>query len=375
MAEICIELDPETVATLEAEGDQIGVGSAAEYCQWLVEHRDAMPESPDRDHLLEAYRERFVDMKGELESAQAVPAEASESETADTEPPEQSEPEQPETPERPEPEPTQPATPETGSPAARTGEAKTDGGSPQVVANTDGGQPAPSPESSFELKGGPRTTVSSRPTEASGPSPAAVRAQREQAESEHTQSTLEDPESAFNSVNLKPERVKRIESDPVSEDATVLGSVETDRVDELSRRAVAKTRKKLKRDVETGLEYSSSTDISDESIRLGEDIVDIDHLLCPRPVRRDGRPATRGRGSGRCLPPGRAPCAKVGLRHRPLRGLSSWLRRSRQLVALRQGGPRAGRGHRRRERFPHLALHWVGQQKGKLSGLPFESQP
>lgn len=90
--------------------------------------------------------------------------------------------------------------------------------------------------------------------------------------------TTTDKTEIISAMNLTPERVERIREDPVAEDAGVLGSVEVDRLDELSRRAVAKTRKRLDRDVETGLEYTSSTGLAADDVRPGEDVVDLESL-------------------------------------------------------------------------------------------------
>ncbi|WP_242695485.1 MSCRAMM family adhesin SdrC [Halomontanus rarus] len=90
--------------------------------------------------------------------------------------------------------------------------------------------------------------------------------------------TTTDRTEIISAMNLTPERVERIREDPVAEDAGVLGSVEIDRLDELSRRAVAKTRERLDRNVETGLEYTSSTGLAAADVRPGEDVVDLESL-------------------------------------------------------------------------------------------------
>lgn len=85
------------------------------------------------------------------------------------------------------------------------------------------------------------------------------------------------------SVNFTPERIERIRDDPVADDADVLGTIEVDRLDELSRRAVAKTRERLDRNVQTGLEYSSTTALAADApdVRPGEDVTDLDELDLP----------------------------------------------------------------------------------------------
>jgi len=82
-------------------------------------------------------------------------------------------------------------------------------------------------------------------------------------------------------MHLRPERVQRVQEDPVTEDADSLKDVETNRLDELSRQAVAETRKQLDREVETGLEYSSTTSLGNSDVRPGEDLADLDALDVP----------------------------------------------------------------------------------------------
>lgn len=81
-------------------------------------------------------------------------------------------------------------------------------------------------------------------------------------------------------MHLDPERVQRINEDPVARDAGQLADVTTKRVDEFSRRAVAETRERLDRDVETGLEYESSAAMSAD-VRPGEDLADLDAIDVP----------------------------------------------------------------------------------------------
>ena len=81
--------------------------------------------------------------------------------------------------------------------------------------------------------------------------------------------------------NFTPERVQRVTDDDLTTEVESLSGVVTDRLDELTRRAVAKTRKRLDRDVETGLEYRSNTTIDAEDVKPGEDIADLDALPVP----------------------------------------------------------------------------------------------
>lgn len=110
------------------------------------------------------------------------------------------------------------------------------------------------------------------------------------------------------SMHLAPERVERIRGDPVSDDADVLGSVQIERLDELSRRAVAKTRRRLNRDVETGLAYASSTGLEDDHVRPGEDVVELESLSVPGydDERVERRRAVAGRAIAYLRDAGRA---------------------------------------------------------------------
>lgn len=105
-------------------------------------------------------------------------------------------------------------------------------------------------------------------------------------------------DAGITSMHLRPERVQRINEDPVARDAGQLADVTTQRVDEFSRRAVAETRRRLDRDVETGLDYDSSTAMSTD-VRPGEDLADLDAIDVPG--RSDERVAERRAVVGRAL--------------------------------------------------------------------------
>ena len=137
-----------------------------------------------------------------------------------------------------------------------------------------GSEPDPNPEPSGNANGAEATNADS------GPEPNAG-----------------DEQSS--SASLTPERVARIPEDSVLEDAGMLGTVETERLDELTRRAVATTRKRLNRDVETGLEYRSSTRLADDSVRPGADIADLGSLSVPG--RSDDTIERRRRAVGQAL--------------------------------------------------------------------------
>lgn len=92
---------------------------------------------------------------------------------------------------------------------------------------------------------------------------------------EETEDTSDDFDGG-----LTPERVKRIADDDLSRNVDELNGVATSRIDEMARRAVARTRKRLGREVETGLRYRSTAAMSDD-VRPGEDVADLDSIDVP----------------------------------------------------------------------------------------------
>lgn len=81
-------------------------------------------------------------------------------------------------------------------------------------------------------------------------------------------------------VNGRP-RAVRISDDPVTEVADELTGVHGDRLDEVARRAVSKTRRRLGDGAGTGLSYRSTTAIRNDGTRPGADITDLDALDVP----------------------------------------------------------------------------------------------
>lgn len=77
-----------------------------------------------------------------------------------------------------------------------------------------------------------------------------------------------------------PERVTRMTDEDLSRDAGQLSGVESERLDELARRAVARSRERLGRDVSTGLDYDSTTTIDDD-LPPGADLVDLEDVDVP----------------------------------------------------------------------------------------------
>ncbi|ELZ13280.1 hypothetical protein C477_22530 [Haloterrigena salina JCM 13891] len=268
MQALSIELEDETVDALEAERELFGFESRQAYVRWIVEHRGSIDAGagPDRDRkrdrLLADHRERIT----RLEERVATLAQAVESDRADGE-----------------------------SRAADDSAAKTADESAERTPDGDETEPADrdrhpdgtpvNREPVLEVHGSPRTVRqgpdSSVSTESTDSTARAEPADGEGDPSPTTSETTETESTGEKPSGLSPERVARIREDPVHEDAGVLGSVETERLDELSRRAVATTRKRLNRDVQTGLEYTSSTRLAGDGVRPGEDITELDELSIP----------------------------------------------------------------------------------------------
>ncbi|NUB91767.1 hypothetical protein HT576_12145 [Haloterrigena sp. SYSU A121-1] len=268
MQALSIELEDETVDALEAERELFGFESRQAYVRWIVEHRGSIDAGagPDRDRkrdrLLTDHRERIA----RLEERVATLAQAVESDRADGEPR---------------------AADDSAAETADESVERTLEGSETEGDERDRrteGTPV-NREPVLEVHGSPRTVRqspdSSVATESTDSTTRAEPADGEGDPSPTASETTETESTGENPSGLSPERVARIREDPVHEDAGVLGSVETERLDELSRRAVATTRKRLNRDVQTGLEYTSSTRLAGDGVRPGEDITELDELSIP----------------------------------------------------------------------------------------------
>lgn len=81
-------------------------------------------------------------------------------------------------------------------------------------------------------------------------------------------------------ANLAPSTV-RLEDDAVAELADELAGVQDHRMDEVVRRAVAKTRRRLGEGTETGVDYRSSAALREAGPRPGAEITDLDELAVP----------------------------------------------------------------------------------------------
>lgn len=87
-----------------------------------------------------------------------------------------------------------------------------------------------------------------------------------------------DPETF--EADLAP-ATARIADDSVGEVADELARAQDEAVDELARRAAAKTRRQLGEGTETGLDYSSTTALDAEGPRPGADVADLDSVDVP----------------------------------------------------------------------------------------------
>ena len=222
MRTLSVELDEETVQALEVERSLIGFESRAEYVRWIVNHRAAIDQGTEAGELLSAYSERITDLESRLE---AIETDSDETADKHTE------------------------AERTNAPTAASTDGPDESGQ-RPRASADGGW-----------------TQSVEGETVDGP----------------TRSGGDRVGSEIEATNLRPERVERVRDETLAEDAGVLGNVEGDRLDELSRRAVAKTRSRLNRDVETGLEYRSTTSLAETSsdVRPGADVTDLDALSVP----------------------------------------------------------------------------------------------
>ncbi|WP_121742691.1 hypothetical protein [Natronorubrum halophilum] len=244
MRALSIELEDDLVDALEAERELFGFESRQAYVRWIIANRGSIEAEQradhggERDRSMADYDARLAHLEERVASLMETIDRNDESDSrADG--------------------------PERATDAART---------------TD--------ESVLEVRGSPRTVRQSPDSSGQSAEEAADSgpADRTREESEPEGAAEANSSSGGRSVDsstLTPERVARIPEDPVLEDAGVLGSVETERLDELSRRAVASTRKRLDRDVQTGLEYASSTRLASSDVRPGEDITDLDALSVP----------------------------------------------------------------------------------------------
>ncbi|QFU83476.1 hypothetical protein [Natronorubrum aibiense] len=286
MRALSVELEDELVDALEAERALFGFESRQAYVRWIIEHRGSIEaDQPadrsgdrdrDRDRLLAEYGKRLNRLEDRV-SALSSTADRDEDRTDDGADAGD----------------TNGATPTSTVDAA---DSDRDGYVPadqrDRSSQCDDAETMQSAEPVLEVRGSPRTVrhgpeaTDQRDGEASRTA-SGTRADGGSAATDDssvatTDAAVEsDADQTAATPTLSPERVARIPEDPVVEDAGVLGSVETERLDELSRRAVATTRKRLNREVQTGLEYTSSTRLADDGVRPGEDVADLEALSIP----------------------------------------------------------------------------------------------
>jgi len=273
MAEFRLSVDEDTESALQKEADMLGFAGPAAYLDWIVENRTAIERGTDAPRLVEDYRERVEALEERLAAAGVDPDAVAGESVSDA----------------------RPATGPSGSagtdppPASGSGptvdtlETSADlrHHRPDTGGSTDVGTDAGAGGDLGGQEIGPDAIHATDATEATD-------------ETDATDATTTDddqPRAAsdggvaaadeFSSMHLTPERVQRVSEDAVAEDADSLSAVETKRIDELSRRAVAETRQRLDRDVETGLEYDATSPLANDGVRPGEDLADLDALSVP----------------------------------------------------------------------------------------------
>lgn len=266
MPEFRVTVDSEVADAFHTEVDLLGFGDPDEYLSWIVDNRASIEQGTESAELLESYHERLVALEERLAAEGVDPATVD----ADADPVSEARPSEPAT------QSTTAARGSSGQPAstddATTASDATAGGGPNVdrIETSTDRSPAVQTGGTADSGGDPERTQATA-TDASEP----------RAASDGGVSARADPDSEITSMHLRPERVQRVQEDPVSQDADSLKTVETDRIDEFSRRAVAETRQQLDREVETGLDYDSATTIDDTDVRPGEDLANLDALDVP----------------------------------------------------------------------------------------------
>ncbi|AGN00141.1 hypothetical protein L593_00930 [Salinarchaeum sp. Harcht-Bsk1] len=283
MPEFRVAVDPETADAFQTEVDLLGFGDADEYLSWVVDNRASIEQGTESAELLDSYHERLVALEERLAAEGVDPATVD----ADTDPVSDARPDTIGTSDRTS---TTDATTAKGSSSGRStqstlSDSQADGvdtiaTSSDLSPSVDTGGTAANPDGREGVNAGGAS--SSEGDEQRAASDGGVSAEAE-----------------ITSMHLQPERVQRVREDPVTRDADSLKDVETNRLDELSRRAVAETRQQLDREVETGLDYDSATTLGDSDVRPGEDLADLDALDVPG--RTQGLVEARRVAVGRAL--------------------------------------------------------------------------
>ncbi|WP_440769268.1 hypothetical protein [Natronorubrum sp. DTA28] len=285
MQALSVELEDDTVAALEAERELFGFESRQAYVRWIIEHRgsidaDGYDLDTTQDRLLADHGQRLARLEERVATIAArVDRDGDGTQSIDDSAPVDNAAE------------TNDTSSRTGGESAHDGDVTDDTADRAKTRGRHPRRDAPEGESPIEVRGSPRTvrqgpdsTVRSDDDHSSPEREAQQPRSTDHGASSSGSNAESEPTTASTtekSGGLSPERIARIPEDPVHEDAGMLGNVESERLDELSRRAVATTRKRLNRDVQTGLEYTSSTRLAGAGVRPGEDIADLDALSIP----------------------------------------------------------------------------------------------
>jgi len=291
MPEFRVAVDSETADALQTETDLLGFRDSESYLSWIVDNRAAIEQGTESAELLDSYRDRLVALEERLAAegvdpadvetgtdplSNATPANAG---AADPTPGTTTTSERPTTSEQSTFDGSN-ATSNNATSAAANGSEETERAASNLTRTTNSRSDVDRIETSADRSPSIETGGSSSSPSATGHSDGAT----EDSSADEPRAASDGgvrAEAEITSMHLQPERVQRVREDPVTEDAGSLKDVEMDRLDEMSRRAVAQTRKQLDREVETGLDYSSATTLQNSDVRPGEDLADLDRLDVP----------------------------------------------------------------------------------------------
>jgi hypothetical protein len=238
MPTLRLELDEQTVERMTTERELLGFETITDYLAWIVSNRTAIQQGSERDQLLSEYAKRVETLEAQLDAGETI-------------------------------DPDEPIDVDRGR---RRAEANADGGTvadeestSETTATADGGTETATADGAGA---GTQTTL-----DGTGGSAGGTDADEGAGDTAGTAETVDGG-------GFSPERVTRMTDERLTNDVDELAGVESNRLDELARRAVARTRKRLGRDVGTGLDYRSQTGI-DGDLTPGEDITDLDELEVP----------------------------------------------------------------------------------------------
>lgn len=311
MPDVRVEVDAETADALQVECELLGFDAPDAYLAWIVENRAAIEQGTESAELLAAYRERLTVLEDRLQSEGIDPVTVDPgSELSDSQPPEDESGTDSESESEPTSEPAVAPASGTSTQTASTSSSSGADDTPREAAATDAASSSDavasastSADSPDEFSGSLTTGESSATAAPDADRGASPDDDSTDDASPDDGSTDDSPDDAspddssptatatasdggtrtdadITSMHLRPERIQRVNEDPVAKDAGELSNVTTKRVDEFSRRAVAETRQQLDRDVETGLSYESSAAMS-QDVRPGEDLADLGEIDVP----------------------------------------------------------------------------------------------